>query len=126
MKTQHDGLYEGYVQMGVYRDAAKNPWLMVVNRRTNYFDKSKYQNYSIVPPAELGIACPEAKPQILEITLGFKDKVLRGSQVALYDPITKTAYTAHKGKIEVPLAAGEGKLLQLLKGEQAKNLRSDK
>lgn len=126
VKTQHDGLYEGYVQMGVYRDAAKNPWLMVVNRRTNYFDKSKYQNYSIVPPAELGIACPEAKPQILEITLGFKDKVLRGSQVALYDPVTKTAYTAHKGKIEVPLAAGEGKLLQLLKGEQAKNLRSGK
>lgn len=122
VKTQHEGLYEGYIQLGVYSDDEKSPWLMVVNRRTNYFDKDKYSEYRFVPASELEVACPEARPQILEITPGFKDRVFRKSSVVLYDPVQKEVYQLHKGVFSITLKAGEGKLLKLVKGSKAKLL----
>ncbi len=117
-KKTRRGDYEGYIQLGVYQDADDNPYLMVVNRRGNYFKPDKITQERFVPPSEYEKYYPEAEPQTLVIKLDREAIQRFGNSVALFDSSDNQLYPSSKGIIEIPLNAGEGRLLQMVRASQ--------
>ncbi len=122
VKKARNGSYEGYIQLGVYQDEDKNPYLMVVNRRGNYFKPDKYPQAKLVPPSEYEACFPEADPQTLLVVPSGAALKRFGADFALVDPASKKAYFSKDGVFELVLPAGEGSLLQFMKKSEAKAL----
>jgi hypothetical protein len=107
-------IYYGYIECGYYLDNNERGAIFAVNRRTNYFtgkDKDKYPASGKVPPQMYADYYQEFEPQTLVVTLDA-DAVVNNP--ALYDPMDKKLYPSKKQVVQVELAAGEGKLLQLV------------
>jgi hypothetical protein len=114
VQEQGIGEYEGYIQCATYLDKEENLWLMVVNRRANFFLPGIITEPQFVPPEEFDIYFPEAPPQKLLLT--FKDSGRKNpyQNYAFYDPYEDKFYPYYNGNIEIELPAGEGKLLKLV------------
>jgi len=123
VKQGRNGNYEGYIQLGVFKDADKNPYLMAVNRRGNYFTAGKASEPKTVPPSEYSQYFPEAEPQTLQLTLSNAALKRFGKNAALLDPANNQIYKGTKGKIEVSIPAGEGRLLQVISEKQARAMQ---
>jgi hypothetical protein len=115
VKKAKNGDYEGYVQCAYYQDAKGQPWFMLVNRRANFFTPGAITDPRYVPAEQFGDYFQEAAPQTLSMKFDKKAvKEYRGN-FGLYDPVDKKTYAARKGVIEIPIPAGEGRLLQLVR-----------
>lgn len=114
IQEQGIGDYEGYIQCTTYLDKEENLWIMVVNRRANFFYPGIITEPQFVPPEEFDIYFPEATPQ--KLLLIFKDKENKkdSHNYALYDPYDDKFYSYKEGRIEIELPAGEGRLLKLV------------
>lgn len=114
VQKQGIGEYEGYIQCTTYLDKEENLWLMIVNRRANFFLPGIITEPQFVPPEEFDIYFPEAPPQKLLLT--FKDSGRKNpyQNYAFYDPYDNKFYPYHNGNIEIELPAGEGRLLKLV------------
>lgn len=120
VQKQGKGDYEGYIQSTSYLDEEGNLWLMVVNRRANFFYASTITEPKFVPAEEFDIYFPEAPPQKLVLTFKKQIDKDKAKNFAFYDPYDKTYYPYQDGIIEIELPAGEGRLLKLVNSYSAK------
>ncbi|MCK9556525.1 MAG: hypothetical protein PHQ78_00775 [Candidatus Cloacimonetes bacterium] len=113
VQNQTEAPYSGYIQCGYYIDADKTPYLMLVNRRGNYFNSSVATSEDLVPPSLYDQHYPQADPQTLHITLS---PYIKGysENVGLMDPYDKQIYQVQDGKCAIEIPAGEAKLLKLV------------
>jgi hypothetical protein len=111
---QMDSPYSGFIQVGYYLDSAEKPWLMVVNRRGNYFSPGKVTDEIHVHPNDYDTYFPQASPQSLHIELK-KEAIERfGKYPGLLDPHTQQIHVADKQMIKIDFPAGEAGLYQMV------------
>lgn len=111
VKQACNGLYEGYIETGLYQNAKGETAIFAVNRRSNYFVYGrKHKHPDFTPLEQYDNAYKEFEPQTLIIELGHAHR-----NATVLDHETGKSYSAKNGKVSVPLAAGEGKLLKIVK-----------
>ncbi|MDD2228558.1 MAG: hypothetical protein PHY48_04000 [Candidatus Cloacimonetes bacterium] len=106
--------YEGFVQCGYYMDGSGNPVFMLVNRRAVY----KNQDSPGIVPWDVDKYFSDAAPQTVRFTLA--DKFDPKTEYTLYDSYAKQLFKFNEGVADVPIAGGDGILLQFV------NVLSDK
>jgi len=113
--NQPEAPYSGYIQCGFYLDEEENPYLMLVNRRGNYFEPSDIGVEEHVPPQRFEEHFPQADPQTLIVTFGKEARRRYGEYIGFWDPWDDSISYFGKlsGAIEIP--AGEARLLKLVK-----------
>jgi len=111
---QNPNTYDGYVQCGYYYQN-NSPILMLVNRRTNYFNSTAYSYPKYVPPTltDYNQSFPSAGSQTVLFRL--KTEVLSdiGTYPVYYDPYDSTLYRAVNREGSVEIGPGDGKMLYL-------------
>ncbi|MFA5281750.1 MAG: hypothetical protein WC368_03435 [Candidatus Cloacimonadaceae bacterium] len=119
VKDQAGVPYSGYIQCGYYVDEDKTPYLMLVNRRGDYFKAGDGLNEDLVPPEEYDRYYTQADPQMLNITL---DRNIKGytEHIGLLDPFDNMLYHIQDGICSIEIPAGEAKLLKLVNTLPAK------
>ncbi len=116
MYTDHQAKapYSGFIQVGHYLDKDDNPWLMVVNRRGDYFLPAELDDEDLVHPDHYDKYYRQADPQTL--TIEFKDSAKKrlGKYIGMWDPYTKELISvSNKLKAHIELPAGEAGLYQV-------------
>lgn len=114
------GDYSGYIECGYYLNEANQLTVMAVNRRTDYFNKPGKDgpaNPDQVHPDNYAKYFSAYKPQTLRLHL---QKNLLGPAPALYDPYDNSLWVGKKDRVELSLAAGEGRMLSLVSSLPAK------
>lgn len=102
------GDYEGYIQVGYYKNTEGEVALFAVNRRTDkYIADAAYRSPDHVAPADYSKAFSQYDPQTLVLDFG-KDTIYP----AILDE--DVVIPARSNSVLIPLAAGEGKLLKLV------------
>jgi hypothetical protein len=107
-----NGKYQGYVQCGAFADSTGNPEFMLVNRRTNYLKACANPLYT--DNAKLDNCFAAFKAQKVSFVPNPEAESVTGTFSGLYDPYDKVIYIQKDKSIDVPIAAGEGKLLQMV------------
>jgi len=110
----HNGSYKGYVQCGLYTNPYNIPALMLMNRRANYFSAVNYSNPKDVHPDEMATHFPAFSSQTVHAVINPSVYQQRWSYPAFFDPFDSTLYIPSDNGINVPLAAGDGKLLRMV------------
>lgn len=106
-----NGIYEGYIEAGFYNNSKGETAIFAVNRRSNYFVWSlKHRNPNITSPELYESAYREFEPQTLILYL---DKAHRNAKIIDFE--SNKTYQAVNGKVKIELAAGEGKLLKIVR-----------
>lgn len=109
------GPYGCYVECGYYTDPASNaPYLMLVNRRANYF----VQSASVADPRYVPIAnyeeyFPEFDSQFITIYPESTANTMFGTHIAFIDADDNTLFSGISQQIPVEIEAGDAKLLQM-------------
>ncbi|PKN72447.1 MAG: hypothetical protein CVU50_07710 [Candidatus Cloacimonetes bacterium HGW-Cloacimonetes-3] len=107
-------LYDGYIQTGYYLDDSDNPYLMLVNRRGNYFVPGKQLEEVNVHSSQYDTYFPQAASQTIVFELDKQTVDRYGSFPGFYDPADSVLYHSSNGIINLEIEAGEGKLLQMM------------
>ncbi|HNX37979.1 MAG TPA: hypothetical protein PKI15_06430, partial [Candidatus Cloacimonadota bacterium] len=111
--------YKGYVQTGFYSTNSGSPYIMLVNRRSNYFAPppgSTISSANQVPPGiNFPSYFPEFPSQHVRLTPSASAPSLFGTQdVAFIDPYDYQIYKREgMAFIDVEIGPGDGKLLQM-------------
>jgi hypothetical protein len=106
-----NGIYDGYIETGLYANAKGETAIFAVNRRSNYFVWGlKHRNPDFTALELYDKAFREFEPQTLIIHL---DKSLKNAKVMDFE--SGKTYKARNGKVKIKLAAGEGRLLKIVK-----------
>jgi len=111
---QAEAPYSGFIQVGHYLDNDDNPWLMVVNRRGDYFRPAELDDEDLVHPDNYDEYFRQADPQTLHIE--FKDSAKKGlgKYLGLRDPYTNELIAVdNKQRADIELPAGEAGLYQV-------------
>ncbi|MDY0298267.1 MAG: hypothetical protein RBQ66_00390 [Candidatus Cloacimonadaceae bacterium] len=111
---QSDAPYDGYVQCGFYSDGDENPYLMIVNRRGNYFKPGKHTLERYVHSDLYDEYFPQADPQTLVIELDKKVSRRFGDYVGFLDPNDNSIIISHNNQVQIELPAGEGNLFKMV------------
>nr|MDK2851151.1 hypothetical protein [Candidatus Cloacimonadota bacterium] len=111
---QPNAPYSGYIQCGYYLDEDKVPYLMLVNRRGNYFTPFEVETENLVPPEAYAEHFPQADPQTLMIKFNKSAQKRFGEYIGFCDPMDGSIlyYDKMQGAIEIP--AGEARLLKMV------------
>jgi len=107
--------YKGFIQMGFYTDAADNPYFMLVNRRSNYFDGNLgIPAANLVPPnSNYQRYFPEFPDQAVRFVPNEASHNTYGTHVAMYDPFDNAIYPTQGGEINAQIGPGDGILLHM-------------
>jgi len=106
--------YSGFIQVGHYVDQDNNPWLMVVNRRGDYFCPAELDDEDLVHPDNYDKYYMQADPQTLHIEFKESSEKKLGKYLGLWDPYSKELIAvSNKLKADIELPAGEAGLYQV-------------
>lgn len=109
VKQACNGLYEGYIETGIYHNEQGETAIFAVNRRSNYFVyRAKHRHPDYTPLDKYSKAYEEFEAQTLLIYLA-KDQ----HKAQVIDLESGKSYPVKNGKVQIKLAAGEGKLLKI-------------
>lgn len=112
---QAEAPYSGYIQTGHYLDAGKNPWLIAVNRRGNYFRPTALNNEANVHPSLYDEYFPQADAQTLHIRFDNSAKKRYGTYIGLWDPQTGEIISSDdRQRVQIELPAGEAGMYRVL------------
>ncbi|PKN71812.1 MAG: hypothetical protein CVU50_09850, partial [Candidatus Cloacimonetes bacterium HGW-Cloacimonetes-3] len=109
------GPYGCYVECGYYTDPASNaPYLMLVNRRANYFaPTTSITEPSFVPISNYEEHFPEFDSQFISIYPDSTANTMFGTHIAFIDAYDNTLFSSVSQQIPVEIDAGDAKLLQM-------------
>lgn len=109
------GPYGCYVECGYYTDPASNaPYLMLVNRRANYFaPTTSITEPSFVPISNYEEHFPEFDSQFITIYPDSSANTMFGTHIAYLDTYDNTLFSGISQQIPVEIEAGDAKLLQM-------------
>ncbi|HPS39877.1 MAG TPA: FlgD immunoglobulin-like domain containing protein [Candidatus Cloacimonadota bacterium] len=120
--------YGCFVQSGSYLDADGIPALVLVNRRSNFFERSTaaIDEASKVPLDQYDDYLPEFNNQSLDIHIQPTVATLLGDNVGLYDPFDGSFYrqtigSQNEGIVNLDIEPGDAKLL-LMRGYLPENV----
>ncbi|MCK9310379.1 MAG: hypothetical protein M0P99_08910, partial [Candidatus Cloacimonetes bacterium] len=114
VREDSKSLYSGYVQSGYYLDKDNTPYLMLVNRRGNYFASTTEKDEKFIPALQFKERFPQAAPQIVDLLIAKQASKTFGSNAAYFDPADSVLYQTTNGVCSVEMEAGEGKLLKMV------------
>lgn len=113
--TYQTGPYGCHVECGLFMDTDNNPYLMMVNRRANYFNPSgSITAANIVPVASYDTCFPEFDSQIIAVTPDSTAHIRYGTHVGLVDPYDDFLYRASSQAIPIEMQPGDAKLLKMI------------
>lgn len=114
VEKQAKAPYSGYIQCGYYLDEASTPYLMLVNRRGNYFQSAALTAEAHVHPAQYDSYFPQADPQTLHIEFDQAATSRFGDYIGLLDPETNRIISSKDLKSSITIPAGEARLLKMV------------
>lgn len=106
--------YSGYIQCGYYLDEEDTPYLMLVNRRGNYFHSAAVTAEANVPPEQYDSYFPQADPQTLHIEFDKAATRRFGEYIGFMDLEDNSIISAKDLKSSISIPAGEAKLLKIV------------
>jgi hypothetical protein len=115
VEDPHDGLYSGYIQCGFFTDNSniENPFFMLVNRRSNYFNAGGIST-STCPPSNYATHYLSASPQSARFVTNEVAHNRFGSYLAMHDIYDDELFRADGDTIKVAIDAGEGRLVEIV------------
>ena len=113
--------YKGYIQLGFYEEGVDSNYIMLVNRRSNYFVSSpipdyprSYSSADLVPPDDnFRYFFPGFPSQTVVFEPNTASHTSFGTHIALYDPYDNSIYQAQNDEINVEIGPGDGILLKM-------------
>lgn len=114
VEKQDKAPYSGYIQCGYYLDKAQTPYLMLVNRRGNYFESGALNAEANVPAAMYESYFPQADPQTLNIEFDQAASARFGDYPGLLDLENNSIISSKELKSSITIPAGEAKLLKMV------------
>jgi len=105
------GIYQGFVQCGFYLNSETQPMFMLVNKRANYLNPNAHPHNSDNASLDSCFCVPDSQSVLFVPDTSAGD--IFGTHIALYDPYDDQVHKSISGVIDVELASGDGKLLQM-------------
>ena len=111
---QPNAPYSGYIQCGYYLDDEDVPYLMLVNRRGNYFEPVAVDQENHVAPDAFEEHFPQADPQTLMIRFSKDAKKRFGEYIGFLDPMDDSIVYYDKMQAAIEIPAGEARLMKMV------------